>query len=426
MNPSRPSAASVTLPSSLSSRARALAACLAVACLAVAGLAATAVPAGAQEASDPALTIYMQNLALVRAEVDRPVPAGESTVRVDGLPGDADLTSLMVLDPAVTLLGVHGRRSYQTAGRGSAISLALDLRAERAVEGLRIAYLTGGIGWGASYAMVVGTDDRSARIDGYATITNNSGTGYEHAAVQLLAGTVNVEGGGRRPVMMDQLRVSTFEMAPAAPQLSGEPFSGFHLYEVDAPLTLESGDSRRIRLMGADEIRVDREYVLPGQVNVYQRMEEPQRQEAVIRYRVERPEGTGFADLPLPSGTVRVFQPDDEGRLQLLGADAIPNTPAEEVLLLTVGRAFDIGGTRTQTAFERVEGSVHESAWEVELVNRTDERVVVQVVEEIQGDWEILESSHEAQRLSAHRLRFDVPVPADGEATLTYRVRVRR
>lgn len=419
MNPSRPSAASVTVPSSLSSWARGLAACLAVAVLA-----ATAVPAGAQEADRPGLTIYMQNLALVRSEVDRPVPAGESTVRVDDLPGNIDLTSLMVLDPAVTLLGVHGQRSYQAAGRGSAISLALDLRAERAVDGLRIAYLTGGVGWGASYAMVVGTEDRSARIDGYATVTNNSGTGYEDASVQLLAGTVNVEGGGRRHVMMDQLRVSA-EMAVAAPQLSGEPFSGFHLYEVDAPLTLEQGDSHRIRLMGADEVRVEREYVLPGQVNFYQRMEEPQRQEAVIRYRVERPEGTGFADLPLPSGTVRLFQPDDEGRLQLLGTDGIPNTPAEEELLLTVGRAFDIGGTRTQTEFERVEGSVHESAWEVELVNRTDERVVVQVVDEIQGDWEILESSHEAQRLSAHRVRFDVPVPADGEATLTYRVRVR-
>ncbi len=394
------------------------------ACLAVVGLAVGALPAdGQQEPADPGLTIYMQNLALVRAELDRPVPAGEHTVRVDDLPGNVDLKSLMVLDPGVTLLGVHGRRSYQAAGRGNAISLALDLQVESAVDGLRLAYLTGGLSWDAGYAMVVGADDRTARVDGYATITNGSGTAYEEASVQLLAGTVNVEdGGGHYRAAMEARAVA--DMAQSAPGLSGGAFSGYHLYEVDTPLTLPTGATHRIRLMGADEVAVTREYVLPGQVNFYQRMQESQRQEAFIRYRVERPAGTSFGETPLPSGTVRVFQPDEEGRLQLLGAAGIPNTPAEEELLLAVGQAFDIGGTRTQTEFERIEGSVTESAWEVELVNRTDEQVVVQVIDDIGGDWEVLESSHEAQRLSASRVRFDVPVPADGEATLTYRVRV--
>ena len=165
--------------------------------------------------------------------------------------------------------------------------------------------------------------------------------------------------------------------------------------------------------------------MLPGHVNYHQQMREPQREEAFIRYRVRRPEGTSFSDLPLPGGTVRMYRPDDQGRLQLLGADGIQNTPAGEELELTVGRAFDIGGTRTQTDYQRPGDDVYETAWRVELVNRSDERVEVQVIEHIQGDWGILESSHDAERLSATRVRFDVGVPADGEATLTYRVRVR-
>lgn len=397
---------------------------------AVTGLAvavALAAAAGAEpvlaqeEPADPGLTIYMQNTALVRATVERPIRTGEQTVRVDGLPANIDLASLVVLDPGLTLLGVHGRRTYQSAGRGNAISLALDVRAASAMDGFRIAFLTGGIGWDASYAMHVATDDRTARIGGYATIDNGAGADFVDAEVQLLAGTVNVEGGGRyRP--MAEMRMA--DAAVQAPSVSREAFAGYHLYDVDVPLTLESGDTRRIRLMGADDVPVDREYVLAGQVNHYQPMPEPERQEVFIRYRVQRPEGTSFADLPLPAGTVRLFQEDDEGRVQLLGADGIPNTSPEEELFLTVGRAFDIGGTRTQTDFERVADDVRESAWEVELVNKTDEDVVVQVIEELQGDWEILESSHEARRLSASRVRFDVPVPADGEATLTYRVRV--
>lgn len=387
-------------------------------------LVAAAVPAGAQELVDPGLTIYMQNTALVRATVDRPIQAGERSVRVDGLPGNLDPASLVVLDPGVTLLGVHGRRDYQSAEEGNAISVALDLRVDRPLDGLRLAYLTRGMSWSSSYTMIVAPDDASAGIDGYAAVSNGSGTGYEEAEVQLLAGTVNVNGGGTpRPMAAQEMRAMA-DVAAGAPQISGEAFSGYHLYDVDVPITLHAGSSRRIRLLGARSVPVTREYVLPGQVNYRQQTREPRPEEAFIRYRVERPEGTSFADLPLPGGPVRMYRPDDEGRLQLLGGDAIPNTPAGEEVLLTVGRAFDIQGTRTQTAYERPGEDLYESAWRIELVNRSDERVVVQVVESIQGDWEILQSSHEPQPLSASRVRFDVPVPADGEATLTYRVRV--
>lgn len=386
-------------------------------------LVASAPPAAAQEITDQGLTVYMQNTALVRATVDRPVQAGESTVRVDGLPGNMDPASLVVLDPEATLLGVHGRRNYQSAEEGNAISLALDLSVDRALDGLRLAYLTRGMSWSPGYTMVVSPDDASAGIDGYATVSNNSGTSYESAAVQLLAGTVNLDGGGT-PRPMARQEAMAADMAAGAPQLSGQAFSGYHIYDVDVPLTLHTGAERRIRLLGAASVPVSREYVLAGEVSYRQQTGEPRPQEAFIRYRVERPEGTSFADLPVPGGTVRMYQPDDEGRLQLLGADGIPNTPAGEELLLTVGRAFDIQGTRTQTAFERPGDDLYESAWRIELVNRSEEAVTVQVIETIQGDWEILQSSHDAERLSASRVRFDVRVPADGEATLTYRVRV--
>lgn len=377
----------------------------------------------AQQPEGPGLTIYSQDLALVRTTVERALEAGERTVTVDGLPGSIRENSLLVLDPRTTLLGVHGRRSYQSADGSSAVSLDLDLEVGEPLGALDLAYLTGGMSWSASYNMIVAPDDRSARIDGYATVVNGSGTAYQRAVVQLLAGTVNVSDGRGRAGAMDALRQEA--MAAPAPRPSRESFSGYHLYELDEPLTLHAGARRRIRLLGAESLPASREYVLPGQTSYYQQMAEPQRQEAFIRYRVQRPEDTGFSDVPLPAGTVRMYQPDDDGRVQLLGMDELPNTPAREELLLTVGRAFDIGGIRTQTEYERPGADLYESAWEVVLTNRTDERVVVQVTDRIQGEWEILDSSHEPRRLSAGRVRFDVPVPADGEAMLEYRVRVR-
>lgn len=379
-----------------------------------------AVPAAGQETSAESLTVYMQDLAVVRGTVDWPVPAGERTLRVDGLPRSLESASLVLIDSGVRLLGVRGRRSYQSREEGEAASVALDLRAERPLDRLRLAYLTGGMGWSADYNLIVAEDDRSARIGGYATVSNGSGTAFRDVAVQLLAGTVDAGGRGRA------VEAARAAAAREAPDVSRQAFSGYHLYEIDDPLTLRPGTSRRIRLLGADSVPVRREYVLRGQVQAYRSADEPQRQEATIRYRVERPEGTSFAELPLPTGTVRVFQEDDDGRVQLLGTERIPNTPAGEQVTLTVGRAFDVVGVRTQTGYEQTAPDVHESAWEVELSNRTEERVVVQVVDRIDGDWKIVDSSHEPRRLTAGLVRFDVAVPADGEATLTYRVRTER
>jgi len=49
----------------------------------------------------------------------------------------------------------------------------------------------------------------------------------------------------------------------------------------------------------------------------------------------------------------------------------------------------------------------------------------VQVLEEFPGEWEVLSSSVAPERLSAASARFPVSVPAGGEATLEYRVRVK-
>jgi len=47
------------------------------------------------------------------------------------------------------------------------------------------------------------------------------------------------------------------------------------------------------------------------------------------------------------------------------------------------------------------------------------------VNEPIGGDWEMVSSSFEAEKTAAFAARFKVPVDKDGEARLTYRVRVK-
>ncbi len=375
-------------------------------------------------APPPSLTIYSGNLALVRQEVDRALEPGEHTIRIDGLPTNLDHASLMVLNEDVTLLGVHSFRSYQDATSGPGASVDIDVRVAKRLTSVKLAFLTSGLNWSADYALLVAGDDRAARVDGYATVVNGSGTSYESAEVQLLAGTIQGGGGRYRGDDFRDARAMALESA-AAPSLEQVAFADYHIYTVSSPLSLRAGESRRIRLLGAGSVRTIKEYIFSHSVNIHQQLAEPVRQPVTVGYRVERPKGSEFGDSPLPAGRVRILKRDEAGRAQLLGIASIANTPEAEELWLGTGYAFDIVGTRLQTDYKREAGNVYESAWRIELKNRGDADVTVQVIEQLSGDWRVVEASHPHEKLSAGAARFLVKVAAGGDAVMEYRVSVR-
>ena len=66
-----------------------------------------------------------------------------------------------------------------------------------------------------------------------------------------------------------------------------------------------------------------------------------------------------------------------------------------------------------------------EVSYRVQIQNAKGDSATVQVYDEFPGQWEVLSSTVRPERLSSTSVRFAVPVPATGEATLEYRVRVR-
>ena len=66
-----------------------------------------------------------------------------------------------------------------------------------------------------------------------------------------------------------------------------------------------------------------------------------------------------------------------------------------------------------------------ETAHRITLRKAKDEAVTVDVVENIPGDWRMLEESQPHSKRSAGQAEWNVTVPAGDEAELTYRVRTR-
>jgi hypothetical protein len=146
-----------------------------------------------------------------------------------------------------------------------------------------------------------------------------------------------------------------------------------------------------------------------------------------VSYQLARARKTEFGDRPLPGGVVRLYQPDDTNRLQLVGEASLGHTAPGAEVRLSAGQAFDLTAKRVQNTYTTAREknrTVATADYTVTLGNATDAAVTIDVLEERGGEWSVLQSSVPAERLSSTRTRFRVAVPAKGEATLTYRVRV--
>ena len=107
------------------------------------------------------------------------------------------------------------------------------------------------------------------------------------------------------------------------------------------------------------------------------------------------------------------------------------HTAKGEMVRLKLGEAFDITADKKQTDFQRLaagfnaRGGMIETAYQMEIRNAKREKVVVTVIENVPGEWQMLQESHPHKKESANSAVWQVPVPAEGKATLTWRVRVK-
>ncbi len=305
--------------------------------------------------------------------------------------------------------------------------IGLHSGAEKAQK-VELSYLTGGLAWKADYVANLASDEKSLDLSGWVTLTNQSGAAYPNATLQLVAGDVNrVQ---ERPRRVD-MAMSYNKAAPAAPEMKEESLFQYHLYTLDRPTTLKENQTKQVALLSASGVPVRKEYLLRGESYYYQGSYGDLGDKLKVGVFVEFDNKTeSRMGMPLPKGIVRVYKRDSEGRAQFVGEDAIDHTPKNELVRLKLGDAFDVTARRKQTDYKNLGRqsawrNVNEMAFEVELKNAKKEAVTVSVLEPIYGDWEVIQKSHAFTKEAAGTAKFKVTVPAEGSATLTYRVRVK-
>ena len=286
-------------------------------------------------------------------------------------------------------------------------------------QDVELTYLSGGLSWKADYTALLSANDDRVDLRGLITLQNASGTAYRDAAVQLVAGDVNVV-------------ASEFKTAAAAPR--GTAFNGrgpteqalfeYHLYTLPRRTTVGDNQTKQVELLTAPEVAVTKTLELRGSEYYYRSSNADLGARLKVgTYVTFRNEG-GALGIPLPKGVVRVYKRDNAGTAQFVGSDAIDHTPKGETIRMHLGDSFDVTAAKKQTDYHDA-GTTYESAYEIVLRNAKTTPQTVVVVEPIPGDWTMLSTSAPYRKTSSSTATWSLHVPPEGSTKLVYRVRIK-
>ncbi|MDR0777506.1 MAG: DUF4139 domain-containing protein [Azonexus sp.] len=295
---------------------------------------------------------------------------------------------------------------------------------------VELSYLSGGLGWKADYVAELNAADDQLDLSGWVTLTNESGAAYRNAKLQLVAGDVN-------RVPDEKMRFEEMPLAASraraagAPDMAEESLLEYHLYTLDRPTTIGENQTKQVALLSASQVPARKELLLQGADYYYTSSygDLGQKMKVAVYVEFDNKESARLG-MPLPKGIIRVYKKDGAGNAQFVGEDRIDHTPKNEKVRLKLGESFDVTADKKQTDFNTMPRpakgiSLFESAYEITLKNARKEAVTVTVQEPVPADWKMLKSSHPHEKAASNTAEWKIAVPAEGKATLTYRVRVK-
>lgn len=212
-----------------------------------------------------------------------------------------------------------------------------------------------------------------------------------------------------------------------APQFAEEEFFEYHLYTLDRRTSLKDRQTKQMSLFSVSEVPVKKKLLIVGNRYYYRsRAGTISQNQKVDTFLEFKNSQKHNLGMPLPKGTVRVYKKDKSGALQFIGEDKIDHTPKDEMLQLKIGTAFDVVSDRIQTDFKKIKIGRYnyESAYEIKIRNHKDTAIEIIVREPIPGEWVILESSHSYEKIDAHTIEYQVSIPPNNDISISYRVRV--
>jgi len=313
------------------------------------------------------------------------------------------------------------------------LSVELESR-ESTKTRLGLSYLTRGMSWSADYVAKLKPNSDVAEIDCWATVKNTTGIPFPAAHLTLMAGSPN-----RTAAMMDGPGASTglatngytgegnvaTNTRNAVRMSVGETYA----YQIPSTATIGQDQMNRVSVLGTRLVPIKRDYAIRipslGGSGFQQDGIHPQSHEpAVLSIRFVN-DAASHLGVPLPSGSVRVYEKDSGGQERYTGAASIADTPKKEHVSLALSDVFDVYAGYRVIDSQRISKHLFRKTVQAVLHNEKNKPIEVRVVQGFDDHWTPVSESSKSEQLDSSTIQWKVTLKAGEDKPLKYVVDVR-
>ncbi len=286
-----------------------------------------------------------------------------------------------------------------------------------------LSYLTTGLSWKADYVALF--DETAGKLDlqGWITLTNQSGTPFVDADTQLVAGEVAIAGNPPpapiwprnkampRAMMGTMERPAAEEGGPTAPG----PLSDVHVYHLPEHTTIAQNQTKQVSFLDVHGVAAHKVY--RWVLGAFQSADNPSSAEVAVAFANS---AAGGLAAGLPAGTIRVYERDNAGAPKFVGENAVGHTPQGSELAVKIGEAFDVTVQPTLVSSEVINKRRTRYSMSYRLRNARPAPVTVELRQG--GLWRentLVAESLPGRPIDAYTRGWTVTVPAGGETVLT-------
>ncbi len=277
-----------------------------------------------------------------------------------------------------------------------------------------LSYLTTGLSWKADYVALF--DEAAGKLDlqGWITLTNQSGTAFTDADTQLVAGDVALAASPAPYRPVNRPIAGVLRGGAERRTGPGAAVSDVYVYSLPERTTIAENQTKQVSFLDAHGVTAHKVY--RWSQDDFQSADNPSSAEVVVAFANASAGGLGAG---LPAGTLRIYERDAKGAPKFVGENPIGHTPQGSDLAVKIGEAFDVTVQPTLVSSEVVNKRRTRYTMAYKLRNARGAPVSVDLRQGgLSEQNSVISESLKGRSLDAYSRGWTVAVPAAGETTL--------
>ncbi|WP_374355221.1 DUF4139 domain-containing protein [Chitinimonas sp.] len=265
---------------------------------------------------------------------------------------------------------------------------------------VELTYLTDEVDWRANYVATLAYDGKRLDLQGWVSMTNESGSDFRDARLQLVAGKIHRVPRSRlgQSMTVEKIVVTGSNITRESFEPVRERLQDLYLYSFAHSSTIADHQTKQLSLLTAKAIPVRWEYSVNLNFDsaclwhgARNSDDCEMNAEPATRYLVF--DNKEPLNNPLPEGHLVVHMKDRRGVSQYVDEASVSNTAKGETLRIKLRQETDIVASLRQVSFTELGPERKDSTWRAEVHNNKSEPVTVRLYMQKWRNAEVLSAS---------------------------------